>query len=74
MCDFIFETVEPLTLGYLRGIYLNELKGPVQDSIEEGIITYNADFIRIMAEQETIGYACIGTCTLFPPRFATLII
>jgi Predicted acetyltransferase len=61
MHDFILETVEPFTLKYLRDMYLNELKGPVQDSIEEGIITYNADFVRISTEKVIIGYACIGS-------------
>lgn len=61
MCDYIFEIAEPSTLKYLRDMYLSELKGQAQDSFEEGIITYNADFVRISVEKEIIGYACIGT-------------
>lgn len=61
MRDVCFEKIELSVLEYLRDMQLNELKGPVQDSIEEGIITYNADFIRISIEEETIGYISIGT-------------
>jgi hypothetical protein len=61
MCDFTFEKVKPSSMEHLRKMQLNELKGPVQDSIEEGIITYKADFVRILKENELIGYACIGT-------------
>lgn len=28
---------------------------------EEGIITYNADFVKISSRKEAAGYACIGT-------------
>lgn len=65
MCDYIFEKVEPSTLEYLRNMQLNELKGPVQDSFEEGILTYNADFVRISIEKEIIGYVCIGTYSYY---------
>jgi predicted acetyltransferase len=61
MCDFTFEKVNPYSVEHFREMQLNELKGPVQDSIEEGIITYKADFVRILKEKELIGYACIGT-------------
>jgi len=61
MCDFSFEKVKPSSVDCLRKMQLNELKGPVQDSIEEGIITYKADFVQILKGKEPIGYACIGT-------------
>lgn len=61
MRDVCFGKIELSVLEYLRDMQINELKGPVQDSIEEGIITYNADFIKISIEEETIGYICIGT-------------
>lgn len=61
MCHFTFEKVEPSSVDHLRKIQLKELKGPVQDFIEEGIVTYKADFVRILKEKELIGYACIGT-------------
>jgi len=61
MCDFTLEKVKPSCVEHLRKMQLNELKGPVQDFIEEGIITYKADFVRILKEKELIGYACIGT-------------
>ena len=46
-------------------MHLNELKGQAQDSIEEGIITYNAEFVRISTEKEIIGYMCIGTYSYY---------
>ena len=58
---FEFEKVEPGSLEYLREMQLIELRGYVQDFIEEGIITYKAIFVRVAIEKKTIGYACIGT-------------
>ena len=58
---FYIEKTEPSSLGYLRAMHLKELKGPVLDGIEEGIITYKADFVRIANEGTDAGYACIGT-------------
>lgn len=61
MSDFIFEKVKPSDVDYLRRLQLKDLNGTVQDSIEEGIVTYKADFVRILEGNEPIGYACIGT-------------
>ena len=65
MHDFIFEKVEPSVLKYLRELQLNDLKGSVQDGTEEGIITYNADFVKISIVGETVGYICIGTYSYY---------
>lgn len=59
--SFSFEKVDPSSLEHLREMQIKELKGPAQDGIEEGIITYKADFVRIAAEGMDAGYACIGT-------------
>jgi GNAT superfamily N-acetyltransferase len=56
-----FENAEPQRLDALREMQLNELNGPVQEYNEEGIVTYNANFVRIVKQGKTTGYACIGT-------------
>ena len=61
MNDYTFEIVESSSLEYLRNMQINELKGPAQDSTEEGIITYAAKFIKISKFIEVVGYVCIGT-------------
>lgn len=58
---FEFERVELDSLEYLRKMQVKELKCQVQDFIEEGIVTYKADCMRILAKGEDVGYACIGT-------------
>lgn len=45
----------------MRDIQIKDLKGPAQDSTEEGILTYNADFVKITIDNDLAGYACIGT-------------
>jgi GNAT superfamily N-acetyltransferase len=45
----------------LRTMQLKDLKAQIHDPIEEVIITYKADFIGIVKDTETVGYACIGT-------------
>ena len=61
MTDYFFEIADSTDLKHLRDMQASELRGTVQDWIEEGIITYNAEFIKIFNNTEIIGYACIGT-------------
>lgn len=59
--SFQFEKMNPIALEELRIMQLKDLKAQIQDPIEEAIVTYKADFIGIVREGETVGYACIGT-------------
>ena len=65
MSDYFFEIVASSDLQCLRELQVNELRGTAQDGTEEGILTYNADFVRIANNKELIGYACIGTYGIY---------
>lgn len=61
MFEVRFEATGLASLEELRRMQLQNLRGWVQDYIEEGIATYNANCFRITSSGEDMGYACIGT-------------
>lgn len=58
--EYVFEKVSDNTIEVYRKEKVKDYRAQISDYIEEGIITYGADFILITIDNTEVGYFCLG--------------